>query len=127
MGAFQLKSVTTGKCLQWNGLNKAITLATCKEKYSQYWATYGTQIASLENNLGGYCFGTAKSMEKAPVGRACYQAPGLRGNDLRYNHKTYLASAGLGWPTCYIKVVSGKAKCGKRTSDLKYMKWVVMA
>ncbi|MFI0188651.1 hypothetical protein ACH4PW_13970 [Streptomyces sp. NPDC017082] len=124
---FRLKSAVTGKCLQWNGPNKAITLATCKKKNSQYWGQVAEQIASYADPYGGFCLGIAKKIEKAPVGRYCYEAPGARGNDFRYNHTTYLAAAGPGYPSCNFKTVSKKVVCGKRTKTLKPMQWVVTA
>src|SRR5690242_1260678 len=50
--AFRLKSVTSGKCMQWNGTNKAVTLAACKHKWSQIWSPEGTQLASDTNQYG---------------------------------------------------------------------------
>ena len=123
---FHLKSAVTGKCLQWNGVNKNITLATCKNKMSQYWGHEGAQIANYENPLGGYCLGISRNLEKPPVGRHCSDAPSTRANDLRYNHKTYLVAAPeTGYHPCNFKTVSSKVVCGRRTSTLKPMQWIV--
>ncbi|CAL2073726.1 ricin-type beta-trefoil lectin domain protein [Streptomyces murinus] len=115
---WRIQSVTTGKCLQWNGLNKNVTLAKCAKKYSQYWGAEGTQVANLENILGGYCLDAPKTREKPPVGRGCYAAGAIMMNDKRLNHKTYMAGR-----LSYFKVVNGKVICGKRPKSLKTMTW----
>ncbi|MFF5326644.1 hypothetical protein [Streptomyces rubradiris] len=122
---FHLKSAVTGKCLQWNGPNKNVTLETCQKKKSQYWGQVASQIASYADPYGNFCLGIYKTLEKPPVGRYCYEAPGTRGNDFRYNHTTYLAAAGPGYKPCNFKTVNKKVLCGKRTSTLKAMQWVV--
>ncbi|MEV5984619.1 hypothetical protein AB0L85_06290 [Streptomyces sp. NPDC052051] len=115
---WHLKSVKSGKCLQWNGVGKNVTFAKCQNKYSQYWGAMGTQVASLSNQLGGWCLSAPKKSEKAPIGTTCDKATAIMMNDKRLNHTTYMSA-----PKKYFKTVKGKPLCGNRTSNKKDMQW----
>ncbi|MEV6837660.1 hypothetical protein AB0N17_24660 [Streptomyces sp. NPDC051133] len=122
---FHVHSAVTGKCLQWNGVGKTITLEKCANKMSQFWGQAGGQIASYADTHGDYCVSITKKLEKPPVGAYCWDAPGTRMNDHLFGHKTYFAAAAPGFPSCNFKTVNKKAVCGKRTSTLKPMQWLI--
>ncbi|WP_225827291.1 hypothetical protein [Streptomyces naphthomycinicus] len=120
--AFRVQSVVNGKCMQWNGYNKAVTLATCKHKWSQIWSPEGTQLASDADQYGAWCLDDPSKREKAPTGRECRDSGVVIMNDKRIGHTTYMASHGG-----YFKTVDGKIKWGNRTSKNKYMQWKLLA
>lgn len=120
--AFRVQSVTTGKCLQWNGINKAVTLAACKHAWAQIWSPEGIQLANDTNEYGAWCLDDPSTKEKAPTGRACANSGFVNMNDKRVGHTTYMASRGG-----YFKTVNGKAMWGKRTSALKDMRWKLIS
>ncbi|MEU3825999.1 hypothetical protein AB0F36_11830 [Streptomyces sp. NPDC029080] len=126
---FHIKSPVTGKCLQWNGMHKAITLEKCAKKMTQYWGQAGGKIASYDNPHTYDCVSISKDehLEKPPVGETCQDATGARMNDHRLGHMTYFAAAGgHGYPFCNFKTVNKRAVCGKRTSTLKPMQWLIV-
>lgn len=53
--AFRVQSAVNGKCMQWNGFNRAVTLTTCKHTWVQIWSPEGTQLASDANQYGAWC------------------------------------------------------------------------
>jgi len=121
-GIWRIQSPTTGKCVQWNGYGKNITLVKCAKKYAQYWGFEGTQLVNISNEYAGWCLDVPKKAERAPVGRACAHANAIMANDKRVGHKTYMAGDGK-----YLKTVNGKIVCGKRTADKKKMQWKLIA
>jgi hypothetical protein len=113
---FRVTNVATGKCLKWNGSNKAITAVTCSSKTkTQLWGWAGDNLATLSVPLPGQdCMvGTGKH-ETGVRGGSCSSA------DVNWWHsqdaggkKTALASPKSG----YLKITkSGKVIAGARVS-----------
>ncbi|WP_405913323.1 RICIN domain-containing protein [Streptomyces sp. NBC_00963] len=119
-GSAHLMNKATGKCLQFNGLDKKVTLATCKNTNKQRWANSGSKLASMENPYGGDCLAHS-GKNKPAYGRGCSKAQVMMFSSLKVGDTTSIASAGCG----YFKEVSGKVMCGARPSNKSQNAWVV--
>ncbi|MEV6791078.1 hypothetical protein AB0M87_03570 [Streptomyces sp. NPDC051320] len=121
-GSHHLVNKATGKCLQFNGVDKKVTLATCKKTDKQYWSNVGAKLANIGNQYGGWCLAHS-GKNKPAYGRGCSKAQVVSLNSLRNGDTTYIGSAKCGM----FKEVSGKVICGTRTSNKSQMQWVVKA
>ncbi|MFE9248012.1 hypothetical protein [Streptomyces sp. NPDC007088] len=116
---FRLKNVTTGKCLQWNGVGKAATAVKCSTKTrKQLWGWSGDHLATLAVPLPGQdCIVGSTKYEKSVKGGGCFgrttnwvHSQGIGGK------KTVLANSVSGYlkVTTKNKVIAGKRVNGDR-------------
>ncbi|MFE2376949.1 RICIN domain-containing protein [Streptomyces sp. NPDC059398] len=119
-GSVHLVNKATGKCLQFNGLDKKVTLAACKNTNKQRWANMGSKLATIVNPYGGDCLAHS-GKNKPAYGRGCSKAQVMMFSSLKINSSTSIGSAGCG----YFKEVSGKVMCGVRPSNRSQSTWVV--
>ncbi|MGW2687075.1 RICIN domain-containing protein [Streptomyces sp. NPDC001414] len=106
---FHIVNKDTGKCLVWNGYDKKITQAKCKDTSSQWWSNKASKLCNYGSITGDWCLGDA-GREKPVYGRSYRAAHPLFYSSLRPNAKTTIGALQCG----YFKVVSGKVTCGKR-------------
>lgn len=108
-GFFQIVNKSTGKCLEWNGVNKKITQEKCKAKPDQWWENMTAKLCNYGSSRSDWCLGD-DGKEKPVYGRHLADAPQLFFSSLQNHAQTTLGTLHCG----YFKVVSGKVMCGKR-------------
>lgn len=74
-GFFQIVNKDTGKCLEWNGIDKTITQEKCKEKPDQWWNNMSSKLCNYGSPRSDWCLG-ATGKEK----------PWLASTSLTLNH-----------------------------------------
>ncbi|MFI1365414.1 ricin-type beta-trefoil lectin domain protein [Streptomyces griseochromogenes] len=112
---FRLRNVVTGKCLNYNGDNKAVTQVNCKVAKSQYWGRSGGDLITFADPLPSYtCLASPNGHEKQVTTKACYESDPrhtywqLRTTALHQKTTVWNGVCGS------LKVIAGKVTCGKR-------------